>query len=552
MRRSFVLVLVLAAAAFAPGPAHAADPGRWVQTAQTTLPIQYYQGVTVDPARNFYFDGIDFGLYRTDWAFTETARNDDVIPPEVHLSERYNHIGDLTWDAQENGRLLLPLECYYPGTGDNGNPCAAGSIGVADPSLKWRYYVKLDPAAGIKKAMWAEVAPDGQLFWTSGGPNLRDLLAYRVSDIKQANAPPHAGILPVRRLVGAVPPSGVTGATFIDGRLFVAGSIDDTFQVWSIDLTTGARRQEIERTVVGESEGLATAAVKGGILHWLIQPYNDHGPPTYGVSNATLLTFRSTTGAGAGVAGSTGGTGTDGAGSDTTSSGSASPGTTTGGGPGSGSSGTPAGSAPSDGAPEPAKLQLARATVYRSPSALDVLAPITARASGRAAFELQAAGQRHRWSAAIDSVHARIRIRASIPSAQARMGTGILTITYPGDPDTRPQVVRLRAANVPARLEVTRPTIEGGRLRAHGTISTAAHGVVRVQLEYYSGGRTTTLERNATVANGRWSLDVALTAAQQQAIAARRGTVHSYILFTGYLPARMRGEMRSYEVLAAP
>lgn len=39
---------------------------------------------------------------------------------------------------------------------------------------------------------------------------------------------------------------------------------------------------------------------------------------------------------------------------------------------------------------------------------------------------------------------------------------------------------------------------------------------------------------------------------KQQAIAQRRGTVHSYILFTGYLPARMRGEMQSYQVLGAP
>jgi len=32
-------------------------------------------------------------------------------------------------------------------------------------------------------------------------------------------------------------------------------------------------------------------------------------------------------------------------------------------------------------------------------------------------------------------------------------------------------------------------------------------------------------------------------------IARRVGTVHSYVLFTGYLPARMRGEMRSLQVL---
>jgi hypothetical protein len=32
-------------------------------------------------------------------------------------------------------------------------------------------------------------------------------------------------------------------------------------------------------------------------------------------------------------------------------------------------------------------------------------------------------------------------------------------------------------------------------------------------------------------------------------IAARRGVLHSYTLFTGYLPARIRGEMASFQVL---
>src|SRR5688500_19472062 len=38
---------------------------------------------------------------------------------------------------------------------------------------------------------------------------------------------------PVRRLAGAVPPSGITGATFVDDRLYVAGADDTTYQVWS-------------------------------------------------------------------------------------------------------------------------------------------------------------------------------------------------------------------------------------------------------------------------------------------------------------------------------
>src|SRR4051812_37764787 len=77
------------------GSAQAADPGRWVETGRTTIPLYYYQGVTSDPARNFYFDGVHVGLYRTDAELNETARNDDAIPPAVHAAENYNHIGDL-------------------------------------------------------------------------------------------------------------------------------------------------------------------------------------------------------------------------------------------------------------------------------------------------------------------------------------------------------------------------------------------------------------------------------------------------------------------------
>lgn len=291
VRRALVTLAVLSLAVL-PASARADDPGRWTITGTTTLPLEYYQGVTPDPSGNLYFDGIDVGLYRTDSALKETARTMDVIPADVHAREKYNHIGDLTWDGGEGGRVLLPLECYYPGTANGGNSCLNGAIGVADPqTLQWRYYVRLDPAE-IPKAMWAEVSPEGDLLWTSSG---KDLLAYSTANIVQASGDPASApfIRSVRRLDGGVPPSGITGATFLDGRLFVAGQDAAAFQVWSIDLATGERTLEIERNIVGESEGLATAQVKGGILQWLIQPFTTSGkPPTYGPNHATLVSFR--------------------------------------------------------------------------------------------------------------------------------------------------------------------------------------------------------------------------------------------------------------------
>src|ERR1700710_1351663 len=198
MRRIGVALLLVATCLAVAATARAADPGRWRVTGTTTLPLLYYQGVTVDPARNFYFDGIFVGLYRTTPGFTETGRTADVIPPNVHASEAYTHIGDISWDRAEGGRILLPRECYVPNGPNGGNPCLHGSIGVADPgALAGGSYVKLDPA-GVPKAMWNEVSPDGSLLWTSSGD---DLLAYRTADISRANAAPgHAPIRSVRRL----------------------------------------------------------------------------------------------------------------------------------------------------------------------------------------------------------------------------------------------------------------------------------------------------------------------------------------------------------------
>ena len=274
-------------------PAQAADPGRWTETRVSTIPLNYYQGIASDPGKRLFFDGIHVGLYRTDSSLGETARNDDAIPPDVHARERYNHIGDIAWDAREGGRIILPLECYYPqsapGTDDPGNPCRHGSFGVADPdTLQWRYYVKIDPAA-MAKAMWVAVSPDGKLAWSGIG---KDLFAFSMDDIKKSNAAPDGpAIKPVRVLRNARPPSGVTGAAFYRGRFYVAGQdAPEGFQVWSIDLQTGERTLEIEKQIVGESEGLDFFEGLDGTMHWMIMPYNQKGPPTYGFQG-TLLSF---------------------------------------------------------------------------------------------------------------------------------------------------------------------------------------------------------------------------------------------------------------------
>lgn len=178
------------------------------------------------------------------------------------------------------------MECYDAATDTN---CAGtGAIGVVAPlTVEWRYQVKLD-SGSIKKAMWCEVSPNGKRLWSFSGDNL---LVYRMSDISPAHAwPAHSAIKPLWVLRKAVPPSGVTGAAFYRGRLFLAGNEGNDHEVWSVDTRTGTRRLEISRELVGESEGLDVVKVFDGVLHWMIMPIlSGTTPPTY--KSATLLNF---------------------------------------------------------------------------------------------------------------------------------------------------------------------------------------------------------------------------------------------------------------------
>jgi hypothetical protein len=284
--RPLVAALVSAiAASLAVAPAASAqDPGKLLLTGASSVPNSYWQGLTSSPDEStVFFTGFNQGLWQTTPTLRETAGVANAIPPAVKQLEGYNHIGDPTWNYGDGGRVILPLECFVPGVG---NTCGTGSFGVADPAtLAWRYYVKLDPAQ-IKKAMWAETSPDGSLIWTSDGD---DLLAYRSKEVTAANAAPNGPLLePVRRLVGAVPPSGVTGAVFAHRRLLLAGATGNTFQVWSVNTWTGAQELALELQLCGEAEGLDTIPTLGGVLHWVIAPLQPGCTPTFGPTVAVL------------------------------------------------------------------------------------------------------------------------------------------------------------------------------------------------------------------------------------------------------------------------
>ena len=283
MKALRTVALGLALALVLSVPASGRDPGRWTLTGWSSVSNFYWQGVTTaGPGQPLFFSGAVTGLHRTGRNLRQTGSVDPVIPDSVKAAEGYNHVGDIGY---QGGRVLLPLECYTAGGPNGGNTCGTGSIGVADPAtLAFGYYVKLDPAE-IPKAMWVEPSPDGQLLWTSSGP---DLLAYRSADVSAANAAPGAApIHSVRRLAGAVPPSGVTGAAFYRGRLMLAGAQGTTYPVLSVDVTTGARRLELElKRVQGEAEGLARIPLLGARLHFLVAPLASK--PTFGPTGGLL------------------------------------------------------------------------------------------------------------------------------------------------------------------------------------------------------------------------------------------------------------------------
>jgi hypothetical protein len=285
-RRACVALSGLCLALAATATADAA--GRWRLAQTDHVKLEYFQGLT-HGAGGVFFVGFSEGAYRTDTNFKESARVLDVYPLNVEALG-FNHVGDPTFDPTEGGRLIGPMECYHPDKPEP-NTCGIGGFAVIDPvTLAWRYWVRLDQA-DIPKAMWAETSPDGRLIWTSSG---NDLLAYSTADVSAANAatgldsPP---IHPVRRLPGAVPPSGVTGAVFYGGRLLLAGEANGLLQVWSVDVTgTTPPRQEITLPGVrAESEGLDVLDMRGGLLHWLMTPAVQN--PTYGMGHCELLTF---------------------------------------------------------------------------------------------------------------------------------------------------------------------------------------------------------------------------------------------------------------------
>ena len=197
---------------------------------------------------------------------------------------------------------------------------------------------------------------------------------------------------------------------------------------------------------------------------------------------------------------------------------------------------------------QPAKLRVSRAQVLREDRRLDVLAPITSLADGDVAVTFHADDRKDTFDEDVSEANSAldvIRVSKPITRGQARLGTGIVNITYLGDEDTRPQFVRLRAASQRAELDVAEISLIDDRLSAEGSVTSRAQGIVRFRYSYvdFDGSPNVHEARTKIQDDG----DFELEGDQVPAQLARCGGYLS-IQFTGYFSRRIRGEQLAYQL----
>ena len=197
------------------------------------------------------------------------------------------------------------------------------------------------------------------------------------------------------------------------------------------------------------------------------------------------------------------------------------------------------------------KLSVREARLDAGRAQLHVRMQISLAASGKVEAVMESAGRRTTVKGGISG--GRVRLRAPITKTQARLGVANLRLTYAGDRDTRPQVVRMLAGRNPARLAVTdRPKLVGVRFRTSGTISRRAGGAVSVELKYAFGGQRRALRLVAPVRDGTWAIDTNLSARARAEITGRSGRLDASTLYPGHASKRIGGAMSALDVLGEP
>ena len=225
----------LVAALAAPGPAAGADPGRWRLAQADSVPLSYFQGLTHSAAGAWFFDGITVGLFRTDRDLVQKADNPSALTPRPH------------------GPGLQPHRRPDLGRARGRAPAAAARV-LRPRSAQRRQHLRArrDRRGRSRHAEAALRRGPRPRRHRQGDVGRGQPRRQRAVDVERATTcwpttPPRSragragAAAPVRRLAGAVPPSGVTGAAFYRGRLFLAGQDAGALQLWSVDVTGATR-----------------------------------------------------------------------------------------------------------------------------------------------------------------------------------------------------------------------------------------------------------------------------------------------------------------------
>jgi hypothetical protein len=197
-----------------------------------------------------------------------------------------------------------------------------------------------------------------------------------------------------------------------------------------------------------------------------------------------------------------------------------------------------------------AQLQITSAQIKRR-TRVGAVTRFSKRASGEARVQIAAGGKKMRFTAMFRNGKGRLTINKAISRKMGRKRTGVLTIAYGGDADTHPQLVRLRAGPRQPQLRVQPPAIADGRLSVRGQVAKRARGTVLVQLRYVVDATIVTRSFSTRIGNGNWSLSSPLGDIIRAEIDRRQGPVTAAVLYPGYAPSGVRGELRSYRLLGS-
>lgn len=135
---------------------------------------------------------------------------------------------------------------------------------------------------------------------------------------------------------------------------------------------------------------------------------------------------------------------------------------------------------------------------------LEIRVDLGPKVSGQVRFTYVAAGATRHFTRQLTRGQVLTSVR--LFGGQARIGSGLLRVSFSGDDHTTSWSGSLRASRNPARVRATTVSLTGRRLTVAGTIDRRAGGYVTVKLTKPGVNKTATVPFRAPIRSGRWRL----------------------------------------------